>query len=367
VSYSQPECSTGELQTNKLIYTTTLNLDPDIFNDPAGYYVSWERCCRNYNITNIFSDTPILGATYAGQTFYLEFPPVVKDGLPFIDSTPKLFPPLSDYACVGKPYYVDFTGSDDDGDSLVYSLVAPLNTKTADAIPLPNPPGLPRPKPYPEVNWRPGYSLQNVMKGSPDLAISDEGLLTVTPTLGGLFVFAVKCEEFRDGVKIGETRRDFQMLAVVCKTSRPPIITGKKLLDTDFTYKDNMNISFPHSLSNADRCIEVRVYDPDIHNDFDNFQEKIRIRSRGINGAGSEVSLPTIKNATLNTVDSTATFKICFDECPPNFNTPSQIQIIAADDACALPLLDTLRITVNVETPPNGRASFITPATDVVA
>ena len=268
VSYSQPECSIGDLQTNKLIYTTTIFLSPDIFNHPSGYYITWERCCRNYTITNIFSEAPIPGqqVIYAGQTFYLEFPPVVKNGEPFIDSTPKLFPPLSDYACVGKPYYVDFTGSDDDGDSLVYSLVAPLNTKSAEALP----PGGPRPRPYPEVTWRPGFSLDQVMGGSPDLEVSDAGLLTVTPTQEGLFVFAVKVEEFRDGVKIGETRRDFQMLAVVCKTARPPIIKGKKLVDTDFAYQDNMNITFPHSIPNAERCIEVQVYDPDIHNDFDN-------------------------------------------------------------------------------------------------
>ena len=374
VNYSQPECSIGDLVTNKLIYTTTITLDQQLFNDPAGYYVAWERCCRNYDIDNVYSDDPnsinpdpTAEGKYAGQTFYLEFPAVVKNGVPFIDSTPKLFPPLSDYACVGKPYYVDFAGTDDDGDSLVYSLVTPLNTKSPDALPLPNPPGLPRPKPYPDVTWRPGFGLDKVLQGSPDLAISSEGLLTVTPTQSGLFVFAVKCEEFRDGVKIGETRRDFQMLAVVCKTAVPPIIKGRNLLDADFTYRDNMNISFPHSIPDSERCIEVQIYDPDIHNDFDSFQEKIKIRSRGINGAGSEVFLPTIKNAILNEADSTATFKICFDKCPPNFNTPYQIQIIASDDACALPLLDTLRITVNVQTPPNARASFIAPASNVVA
>ena len=367
VSYSQPECSIGELETNKLIYSSTLTLSPDLFNHPMGYYVAWERCCRNYTISNIFSEVPIAGAIYAGQTFYLEFPPVVKNGEPFIDSTPQLFPPLSDYACVGKPYYVDFSGSDNDSDSLVYSLVTPLNTKTADALPLPNPPGNPRPRPYPDVTWRPGFGLNSVMQGSPDLAISTEGLLTVTPTLEGLFVFAVRCEEYRDGIKIGETRRDFQMLSVVCKTAVAPIITGKKLLDPDFTYRDNMTITFPHSLPDHERCIEVQVYDPDIHNDFDNFQEKIKIRTRGINGSGNEVSLPAIKSATLNTTDSTATFKLCFDACPPNFNTPYQVQIIASDDACALPLLDTLRITVNVETPPNARAQFIAPSSNIVA
>src|SRR5690349_2044898 len=133
VNYTQPACSHGEVVTSKIIYTTVVTLSPQQYSDAQGYYLAWERCCRNYNITNIYSDNPLLGGNYAGQTFYLEFPPVVKDGQPFINSSPQLFPPLNDYGCPRRPYYVDFAGTDKDGDSLVYSIVTPLNTKTADA------------------------------------------------------------------------------------------------------------------------------------------------------------------------------------------------------------------------------------------
>lgn len=371
VMYSQPECSIGDLQTNKLTYSTIITLSPNTFNHPKGYYISWERCCRNYTITNVYSEVPTPGAIYAGQTFYLEIPPVVKNGEPFIDSSPRLFPPLSDYACVGKPYYVDFGGTDDDGDSLVYSLVTPLNTLTPDALPPVD--GLPRPKPfgknsYPSVTWKPAFGLNRVMGGAPDLAISNEGFLTVTPTQTGLFVFAVKCEEFRDGVKIGETRRDFQMLSVVCKTAVPPIIKGRMFGDPDFNYRETMNITFAPNTPDAQRCIEVQISDEDIHNDFDNFKEKIKIRAKAIGNKKNinEVILPTIKTATLTEQSTTATFSICFDECPLIPNTPYQIHIIASDDACALPLLDTLRMTVTVQTPPNTPAHFIEPDTEII-
>src|SRR5690606_41081456 len=92
-----------------------------------------------------------------------------------------------------RPYYVDFAGTDDDNDSLVYSLVTPLNTKSSAAIPFPGP----GPRPYPDVTWRPPFGPSNVMNGNPDLRISDDGFITVTPTTRGWFVFAVKCEEFR--------------------------------------------------------------------------------------------------------------------------------------------------------------------------
>ena len=80
VSYTQPACSKGELITNKLIYTSTIVLSPETYNDPEGYYVVWERCCRNYQINNIYSQVPTGNNISAGQTFYLEFPPVVKNG-----------------------------------------------------------------------------------------------------------------------------------------------------------------------------------------------------------------------------------------------------------------------------------------------
>ncbi|MFM7430044.1 MAG: gliding motility-associated C-terminal domain-containing protein, partial [Flammeovirgaceae bacterium] len=121
VQYAQPACSDGSIETTKIVYSLDIILSQTVYTDPSGYYVSWQRCCRNYSILNVFSPSPPSAITtdrtrYAGQTFYLEFPPVVKNGEPFIDSTPRLFPPLSDYACPFRPYYVDFGGVDDDGD-----------------------------------------------------------------------------------------------------------------------------------------------------------------------------------------------------------------------------------------------------------
>ena len=75
VEYTQPDCSKGEVVTSRLLYSTNIVLSPELYNDPAGYYIVWERCCRNYAITNIYSENPDISARAAGQTFYLEFPP----------------------------------------------------------------------------------------------------------------------------------------------------------------------------------------------------------------------------------------------------------------------------------------------------
>lgn len=356
VDYFQPECSNGEVITDKLIYTTNIVLAADIYNDPEGYYIAWERCCRNYTIDNVISNDPSIGI-YAGQTFYLEFPPVVKDGEPFINSSPVLFPPLNDYACPFKPYWVDFQGTDPDGDSLAYSLITPLNTKTGNPVV----DGGAGPAPYPEVQWAFGFGLDNIMFGAPDLSISDDGFLTVTPTFNGLYAFAVKVEEFRDGEKIGEIRRDFQLLVVDnCPQAEAPVIRGRTLGDTSFPFVDVMQVSFSAGTPDDQRCIEVQITDPDALKASDNFTENVSISAIPLGFRKEEevkALLPDDIEATLMN-GSSASFTICFDECPFFKDGSFRIGVVAFDDACTLPLTDTLEIEVFVEPPPNNSPFF---------
>lgn len=364
VPYTQPACSSGFLETDRIYYSSTIVLSPSTFNDPGGYYASWQRCCRNYTITNIYSQDPNAGGIYAGQTFYIEFPPVVIDGLPFVNSSPHLFPPLSDYACPGRPYYVNFAGQDDDGDSIAYSLTTPLNIKgvfdpsNPGSISLPPP----SPGPYPLVQWKPGYGLSSIMKGQPDLHISVDGLLTCTATIQGLFVFAVKAEEYRNKIKIGETRRDFQLFVVNgCEPDQPPQITGKKLIDPTFSYVNNMALSFSSTTSNSDRCIQVQVSDPDSQDPVHNNLENVTIKAVPLNFKNKDIKgiLPTVTKATLMN-GSVADFTICFPQCP-FIDAPYEIGIIAFDDACSLPMTDTLKVIVDSPAPPNSNAYFIPP------
>ncbi|MCF6351549.1 MAG: gliding motility-associated C-terminal domain-containing protein [Cyclobacteriaceae bacterium] len=359
VEYTQQACAVGELDTKKLIYSTSITLDPNIFNDPQGYYVAWERCCRNYSITNIISDDSNEGGLHAGQAFYLEFPPVVKNGEPFINSSPQLFPPLSNYGCPNRAYWVDFAGSDADGDSLAYSLVTPLSTHTAN----PTPPDGPGTAPFPFVTWQNPFGINNIMNGSPDLFVSNEGFLTVTPTQQGLYVFSVKCEEFRDGEKIGEVIRDFQMLVLaICPVADPPEIAGRKLGEPTFSYLDNMVVNFANTVNDEDRCIEVQVSDPDALKVEDNFTENIYLKVIPLNFKTDKnlgEVLPTISNVVLDS-GSVESFKICFDKCPYTEVGNFKIGVIAFDDACALPLSDTLRIEVGITPPDNSDAYFVT-------
>ena len=356
VEYFQPECSNGEVITDKLTYSIDMFLSPDIYNDPEGYYVVWQRCCRNYTITNIYSDDPEVGQ-HAGQSFYLEFPPVVDvAGNPFVNSSPQLFPPLNDYACPFRPYWVDFAGVDVDGDSLVYSIVSPLSTQFNSALP---PENQNLPGPYPNIIWKPGFGPDNIMNGAPDLTITSDGFVSLTPTSQGLFVFAVKVDEYRNNVKIGELRRDFQLLVVdKCPEAEPPLIKGKKIGEASYTYVDYMEVTFNQSLLQEERCISVQVSDPDALKLVDSYREDVWIKAIPLNLKQdiSEVLPGVVSKTLLN--GSTAVFDICFPECPYLEDRPFEVGIVAFDDACTLPLSDTLRIKVNVEPPPNNNPYF---------
>ncbi|UII21406.1 gliding motility-associated C-terminal domain-containing protein [Fulvivirga ligni] len=334
VIYSLPDCQNDNVvNTTRMVFSDVISMNPEDFADPGGYYIAWQRCCRNYTIRNIISEDPDTGGVGAGQTFYLEIPPLIRNGERFINSSPQLFPPLSDYACVGRSFYADFTGTDIDGDSLVYSLVEPLNTPSAEPHPQP-----PSRAPYPRINWITSYNLDNIMHGEPDLYISRKGLLKVTPTETGLFVFAVKCEEFRDGEKIGEVRRDFQMVVVDCPDPGDPPDLGIKLADGS-TYQEGDVLKF---LADDDKCVEFYVKD-----------EKGGAVNLNIDPVGYDDENFSIDILGTSASRDSLYARVCFTDCPPEKDLPFQVDFIGLDHTCPQPLQDTVRMTVLITPPDN--------------
>ena len=179
-------------------YTALVTLPPQI----GGYTLAYQRCCRNVTISNIV-DPLGTGATYSvfiSETALLE-----------CNSNPKFntWPPI--YICVNEPISFDQSAFDIDGDSIVYTLCTPLDG-AIPADPMPQPPFNP---PYPQINWiDPPYNVLNMLNGSPGgspLTINPQtGLLTGLPNTIGQFVVGICVEEYRDGVLISTTRRDFQ-------------------------------------------------------------------------------------------------------------------------------------------------------------
>ena len=334
VEYTNPDCAIAELSTSRDVYTTVVDLDPAAFSDPEGYYMVWERCCRNAGIVNIINPDG------TGMTYTLDFPPIVVDGEPNVNSSPTLLPPLSDYGCVGQLYYTDFRGTDIDGDSLVYSLELPLSSSSTSPLPTPQP----RSSHFP-VTLSNGLTLNTIIPGSPSLAISNEGFLTVNPENSGLHVFSVLVKEFRDGVQIGAVQRDFQMLVLDgCLPPDPPNAVIQ-LPGDDTLYEEEAFVAYTVS---EEKCFDFLVGNigPD---------ENVTVRVRPVNFRGN-VNGFTFDQTRIG--PDSLMYKICVPECPLRRDEPYIIDLIAADDACPLPQTDTVTLTVEVEPPPNALPVF---------
>ncbi|GAB4042649.1 T9SS type B sorting domain-containing protein [Spirosoma litoris] len=346
VAYTKPTCAVAELRTLLIRYSNDLNLDPNVFNDPGGYYMSWERCCRNGTIVNIMAPNA------AGSAFYLEFPAIRNGQVTVANSSPVFTVPKGDYACVGQPFVLDFSAKDADGDSLTYNLVTPYNGFSTSVYPDPgsvNQAAQPvfNAGPYPPVQWINGISISNEIPGSVPLRVDARtGLLTVTPDRVGLFVFSVEVGEYRNKKLIGLVRRDFQVLVVDCKKNNPPTLLFKPDGQKGF-YKEGTVITIAEKDTN---CLSLYVTDIDPN-------QQITIT----NMSGSLPGL-TLTPGTLLTKTSSDTLqaKFCFGRCVGADGKPFTLLIRATDDGCPQGLSDTISIRLTITPSLNNKPAAST-------
>ncbi|MBG8551917.1 gliding motility-associated C-terminal domain-containing protein [Hymenobacter guriensis] len=346
VAYTNPECEASSLRTRKLVYTRLVELPAATYADTQGYYAAVERCCRNGTINNIESPGD------AAQVFYLEFPPVVRNGQVLRNSTPRIFPPLSDYACKDELFYFDFGGEDTDGDSLVYELATPLNGSTDINNTKPD---VPTAAPYQPIRWLPGYSTATQILGSPALTIDRHtGRLQVRPSQLGLFVFSIKCSEYRQGVKLGEVRRDFQLKVLNCPPNQTPSLSAR-LPDQSRAYvpgRDTLRLE-----PGPNRCLPLRFTDPDA-------ASRLTLSLHPVNFRGP---LPTftLKQGTVRApgAPDTLASTLCFAECIDTGGKVFLLDVIVADNGCSLPRRDTVQVAFISRSPPNAVPELRTTAT----
>lgn len=187
--------------TERAIYTTVINLPPS----PFGYNVSYQRCCRGPNVTNLISPED------TGLTLTTHITGVNSNAL--VNSSPRFnnYPPL--VICNNDELNFDHSATDPDGDVLVYELITPF-AGASDVDPQPQPPPSP---PYFQVNFAGGFTPLNPLGAGASISINaNTGQLLADPELLGLFVVGIRVKEYRDGVLIGQSDRDFLFKVVNC-------------------------------------------------------------------------------------------------------------------------------------------------------
>ena len=208
---SNPCLVEPDICTERAVYSAVVTLPPAT----GGYDIVYQRCCRNNGVANI----PIeQGATY--QVHIPGSAQATCNNSARFNS----FPPL--FICLNAPLVLDHSASDPDGDQLVYSLCDPYDG--AD-VTCPNPiptnigSGCPTEPPSPSYSSLSYYSpfsssnFLNSPSNANDLRIDPQtGVITGTPNTIGMFVVAVCVSEYRNGVFLGEMRRDFQFNVAPC-------------------------------------------------------------------------------------------------------------------------------------------------------
>lgn len=193
--------TSGSYGVEKHTYTGIVTL-PGTCSDYTFY---WAECCRNAAITNL------VNASNFGATFYatLDNTSTPFNNSPVFSNDPVL------YLFAGQTYHINNGMYDVDGDSLVISLIDPI-----DANPLGGP------LTAAALAYNPPFSFNNPVTSTPALTIdANTGEILVTPSQLEVDVWAYKVDEYRNGIKIGSVTRDVQLI-VVPGTDQLPELSG---------------------------------------------------------------------------------------------------------------------------------------------
>lgn len=189
-------CNGGsQASIQEYVYRDTLTLPPC-----QEWRFSWTTCCRNAAISNLTAPD--------SRGFYLE---ATLDNLnasgnhsPSFGALPAL------YVCRNSPWLYDQGTLEPDGDSLVFSLVNPLEISSSP------------------IAFRPGFSATQPISGGLSFQ-SSSGAISVTPNALQVCVLSVLVEEYRNGLKIGSTMRDMQVIVVNCQNQAPALVPDSVL------------------------------------------------------------------------------------------------------------------------------------------
>ncbi len=307
-------CSAYKKKTLLLKYYKDVVLDTLKYKSSAGYYIVWQRCCRNGTIGNILN--PLL----TGSTFYAEFPsPKV-----YVNSTPKFSDAQEVFACTGSSFSFDMNATDADGDSLAYELITPFDYSKR----LINILKIPDAGPYSPVSWRDGYSQQKQILDSFRLD-GKTGKLYFKPVYPGIFTVALACKEYRNGIYLGKVQRDYQILVADCfNANAKPIFslfTNAADKSTKISDGDTVDLN-----SFSGKCIVLQL------TDTTSGGKEMILKVKD----GQDLTSVTPNPVFIKNKNDTSFVNICFDKCSDYFL--KQTIVIENSNRCEASAFDSL-------------------------
>ncbi|MBL7922843.1 MAG: gliding motility-associated C-terminal domain-containing protein [Bacteroidia bacterium] len=311
-------------------YIRTVQLPPS----SGGYYLVWERCCRNITVTNLL----LPGQT--GMAFYHEMAdPSLQNSSPTFNS-----PPLP-YTCAGQYFRFNFNASDADGDSLVYALTNPLaggNSSNQDPNPYSTPasPGggnlVPAPKPYSDITWEFGYGLSNICGSATPLTINTStGEVEGIPDDPGFYAMAVTIYEYRNGQLIGAVRREIEFTVIVCNDNSAPNLSPSV---------NNMHYEI---YASDTLCFKVKARDPDGDSLFLVHRGEVFSQS-----PAQGLSAPFAVSSDTSGLDSLEADFCWFTSCGQSRDSAYKVVYEIRDNGCPIPLTSLGKVSILVKPVP---------------
>lgn len=218
-------------------FETTVELP----NNAAGYSISVQRCCRIGGIVNLSGNSANYGATYTCDIPGTNLLPSGHNSSPVIAGNDAVA------ICAGTGFTFDFSATDPDGDSLVYTLCEAYNgggTGTQSAgctfCPAPDPAAAP---PYTSLNYT--FPFSGASPLGIDAAIDPaKGIISgIAPSTPGQYVVTGCIHEYRNGKEINVHRKDIHLKISDCN----PL---KAFLQPNYDYCDDFKVTFKNEQVN---------------------------------------------------------------------------------------------------------------------
>lgn len=229
VNFNNNPCVTApsDICVEEAVYTKIVTLPPST----NGYTLAYQRCCRGPDVTNLN------GPENQGLTLTITIP---ANAQAVCNSSPRFtnYPPL--LLCANEELVFDHSATEPDGDQIVYEICTPSQGGTSNN-PAPNP--VPSP-PYNPVIWANGIIGSNPF-GSGSISIDPvTGLLSASPEIPGLYAVGICAKEYRNGVLISTTTRDFLFRVFNCEIDLAADITPQTDLSTFVSYCQGLTLNF---------------------------------------------------------------------------------------------------------------------------
>lgn len=286
----------GTFGINRIVYKGVVTLPMGTNGYCDNWQVTYNSCCRNMYPTSIMNP--------AAQSHYISAH--IDDSNNFCNSSPKFLDnePVK-YVCDNDTIMTSFAATDADGDSLVYSLTPVLGSNGAP------------------LTYTTGFSAQSPFGGFADLDPTS-GALRAYANAQQVNPIAVKVEEYRNGVKIGEVSREVMYYVSNCSNAQPRVVS--------FSFQSVVTGTFnvTHVANGVDSLpLFFQIGDADAG-------QTLSVNWAGL-PAGASVSMPmgnpfffwtpTLADVGLHTIEMTVTDNHC-----PNPGTATyviQINVVA--------------------------------------